>query len=103
VLALLDSLDAAGRVDVALHEVSVEAVADAQRQLEVHLLTRGEGAEVGAVERLLHHVCLEAVAVDLDRRQADAVDGDRVAAFQLTREWRLNDETCAGFLDATAV
>src|SRR3954468_2764129 len=97
--ALLDRFDRAGPVDMTLDEVAAEAVADAQRQLEVHSVARLQPAERSDVERLLHHVGLEAVAVDRDRGQADAVHRNRIALRELTGEWGPDGDARACFLD----
>src|SRR3954447_16055728 len=101
VVALLDRLDAPGRVHVTLDEVPTEAVAHSQRELEVHSVPLLQAAERAAYQRLLHHVGLEAVAVDLDGGETDAVDGDRVAALQLRCKRRADGQARAGLRHLT--
>ncbi len=79
VLGRLAFDDRARAVDVALHDVAAEAAAQGHGAFEVDAGADGEGAEAGAVEGLGHDVGGELVALVLDDRETDAVDGDRVA------------------------
>lgn len=74
--------DFAGAVDVALHDVAAEAVADGGGPLEVDAGADGEGAEAGALEGLRHDIGGELVAFVVDDGEAYAVDGDGVAVFR---------------------
>jgi len=66
---------------VTLHEVTVDAVADAQRALDVHHVARLEHAEVGLRKGLRDDVEREEPARELRDREAHAVDRDAVAAL----------------------
>src|SRR3954470_8530795 len=81
--------DDADPVDVALDDVTTEAVARAQCQLEVDAGPRLELAQRGAAQRLVHHVGAEARPAQPDRRQAHTVDRHRVALADLARQRRL--------------
>src|SRR4051794_40135305 len=91
-----DRLDLARAAHVALHHVTAEPVAGAQRELDVHLIALAQRPQRRAAQRFRHHVGAEAAAVGLDRREADAVDRDRIAVGQLRRQRR-------GHLQAHAV
>ena len=64
-------------VDVAGHQMPAQAVRQAQRFLQIDLVRPVQPH--GAVDGLLRHVEVEAVTVQGDDREADAVDGDAVA------------------------
>ena len=64
---------------MALHDVAAEAVAGAQRQLEVDAVAGRDAGQRGAAQRLVHHVGRERRRRDRGGGQADAVDRDRVA------------------------
>ena len=57
-----------GAVDVALHEMPVDAVADAERPLDVDLVAGLEQAEVGLVERFVDDVEAEFARRTIRRR-----------------------------------
>src|SRR3954468_18083147 len=80
---LRNALDAAGAVHVALHHVAAEAVARAQRQLDVHRVAHAERPERRAPQRLVHHVGMERAAVRPHSGEAHAVHRDRVAVLEL--------------------
>src|SRR4051794_30609773 len=76
-------------VDVALHDVTAQAVGGAQRQLEVDRRARLHFAERRPAQRLVHHIGAEELPpAHADRGQAHAVDRHRVALAQLGRQRR---------------
>jgi hypothetical protein len=81
----------ADRIDVAGHDMSAEAVGEAQRALEVHLVALAQLAEGRPRERLLAHVRDERAADELHDRQTRAVDRDRIADRHVTPELRRVD------------
>ena len=79
VLGGLASYDVADAVDVALHDVTAEALLGGDGSLEVDPVAGVDLVERRLVERLLHHVGGPGTALDRDDGQAAAVDRDRVA------------------------
>src|SRR4051812_15274418 len=80
-------------VDVALDDVTAEAVGGAQRQLQVDRRAGLDVPERRAAQRLVHHVGAEQLAAAHPHGgQADAVDGHRVALAQLRGERRAHAE-----------
>ena len=59
--------------------MAAESVVCPERQLEVDRIARLQRAERGALKRRVHDVGAELLRPGFDRRQADPVDGDRVA------------------------
>ncbi len=80
---LLHLVDRADAVDVTLHDVAAEPVGGAQRQLEIDRRADRDLLQRAARKRLVHDIGGEIPLRYLDRRQADAVDRDRVALVQL--------------------
>jgi hypothetical protein len=74
-------LDAAGAVDVALHDVAAEPVRDAHRPLQVDRAAGPDVAERAAAQRLGHDVGGEGVVRAADHGEAHAVDRDGVAVL----------------------
>ena len=85
-----DLFDDANAVDVSKHEMAVESAVAAQRALEIHFLAALQRAERGDARGLGADVREHVLAVDQDRRQADAVDREAVADLHLGRERRVN-------------
>ena len=82
---------------MALDEVAVERCARGHGQLEVDLVARLEGAEVGAAEGFGHDVGVEDGPFLLDHGQAGAVDGDAAPDLQVSRHGRVVDADAALF------
>lgn len=78
--------DRAGAVDVALDDVSAEAVADGHGTFEVDAGADGEGTEAGAFQGLRHDVGGEFVALVVDDGETDPVHGDGVAVPRALRD-----------------
>ncbi len=64
-------------VDVALHQVATQPVADPQWPLQVHRVARSQVAEVGPGQRLVDHVGGPPAGPEIDHREAAAVHRDR--------------------------
>ena len=69
-------------VDVPLDHVPAEAVAEGEGALEVHARVGAEGAERRPRQRLVRDVGEERAAALRQHGQADAVDGDTLAALE---------------------
>src|SRR5262245_127971 len=80
---LRDGGNGPGPVDMALDDMTAQAVRRPQRQLKVHGRIRLEVAQGGQGQRLLHDVGLEGAIVGARRRQAGAVHGNRIAGLEL--------------------
>src|SRR5271154_1695942 len=93
---LADRANAAGCVDVTLHDVPAEAVGGAQRQLEVDRLSLGEPAERGAPERLEHRLRLKAPIAHFAGGEGDAGDGEGDALVERSGELGADREGGAG-------
>src|SRR5436190_14819157 len=94
----IDRPHAAHAVDVALNVVPAERVARPERRLEVRLAPK----RLHPPQRLRVEVEDEAAVLVRDDRQADAVDGDRVADRSLERRLDNEGPVPAG-CDATAL
>ncbi len=73
---------------MALDDVAAEPLVGARRQLQVDGGAGRERADHGHLERLVHRLGGETRRVGLGRREADAVDGDRVAEADLLPQLR---------------
>src|SRR5581483_496867 len=72
----------AGAVDVALHDVSAKAAVGAQGKLEVHERTFADAREGSAVPGFFGQVEPDGMVLEIDGRQADAADRDRIAGLE---------------------
>ncbi len=79
-------------VDVPSDEVPAQPVAHRQRSLQVDEAPRHKIAEIGPGERLRPGLEAERGTVDLDHRQATAVDADAVGHFGLGGDLRFADD-----------
>src|SRR5262249_4254369 len=80
-----DEADPADGVDVALHDVSAELVADPERRLDVDRVARPEAGEGRARKRLGNDVERELPVLRLHVREADARHGHGVANVRVRR------------------
>ena len=78
-------------VDVALHDVPVEARIRAQRALEIHARARAQLAQRRALERLAHGLEAQAARLGGDHREAGPVHRDAVAHAHTGRDRRRVD------------
>src|SRR5215469_11068309 len=62
-----------------LDEMAAEPIRETERAFEVYGVAEGEIAEGGAIERLVAEVCFPPTSTDGHRREAAAVERDRVA------------------------
>src|SRR6187401_2433483 len=76
------SQDFGDSVDMTRHPVSAQAVACAQRRLEVHARTDGLRAERGHAQRLARDVGRKTRRAERRDREADAVDADAVTEIE---------------------
>lgn len=65
-----------GTVHVALDDMAAQAIAEGRRPFQIHERILAEYAEVGARERFRRKIAPEAVGLDIDGRQTDAVYRD---------------------------
>src|SRR5579884_325304 len=66
----------AGRIDVAVHEVAADSIAQTQRIFDVDYIALVQGTQIRTIERFGNDVEIDDVVIDIGRRQTHAVDRD---------------------------
>src|SRR3954454_8076154 len=75
-----------------LDDVTAETVRGFHRQLEIDAAALVDGAERGHLQRLVHRLGLEALAINAGSRQTAAVDGNRVTEAQFSGKRSCNPQ-----------
>ena len=78
---------ATGAIDMAADQVTAQALTQADGGLEVDRRTDTQAAKRSHIKRLDRNIGVEAVLMQSDSRQADAINGNALADF-VVRPWQ---------------